>query len=159
MHESVYDWVADQVDQRGLSDAYVLEVGSYNVNGSVRELFTGSYLGTDLREGPGVDLVVNAERLPGTISQGIFDVVVCTETLEHVLRPWRVVENMAYALRKGGTLLVTTRGIGFPVHEYPEDHYRFSLGAVERLCTSAGLSVLESADDPQCPGAFVAAVR
>jgi hypothetical protein len=42
-----------------IEGARVLEMGSYNVNGSVRDMFAlaGRYVGVDLVEGPGVDLV------------------------------------------------------------------------------------------------------
>ena len=47
-----------------LEDASVLEIGSYDVNGTVRKLFAaaGHYVGVDLVEGPGVDVVGSATR-------------------------------------------------------------------------------------------------
>ena len=44
-------------------NASVLEVGSLNINGSVREFFTGGdYLGLDVGAGPDVDLVCEGQR-------------------------------------------------------------------------------------------------
>src|SRR5690606_27806966 len=54
MHESVLAWVAGQVHARGLAALDVIELGSYDVNGSVRPLFVGDYTGIDMRPGPGV---------------------------------------------------------------------------------------------------------
>lgn len=48
-------WVAEQVGLHQLGCRSTLEVGSLNVNGTVRDLFTGVYLGVDMRDGPGVD--------------------------------------------------------------------------------------------------------
>ena len=46
------------------SDVKILEIGSYDVNGSVRKYFLDSnYLGTDLIEGPSVDLVADGHLL------------------------------------------------------------------------------------------------
>jgi hypothetical protein len=43
MHPSVMAWVEQKIRQYGLASATlnVLEVGSQNINGSVRELFNG----------------------------------------------------------------------------------------------------------------------
>ena len=46
------EWGKRIIAARKLANKTVLEVGSVNVNGSLRELFTGPYLGVDLRPGP-----------------------------------------------------------------------------------------------------------
>jgi hypothetical protein len=48
-----------------ISGAKVLEIGSYDVNGSLRSLFAkaGEYTGVDLKEGPGVDLVAFGHQI------------------------------------------------------------------------------------------------
>lgn len=96
----------------------VLEVGSLDVNGSIRpyvESFNPArYVGVDMRLGPRVDEVVDASSLVQRFGAASFDVVLTTEMLEHV-RDWpTVVSNLKRVLRPGGVLLVTTRSIGFP---------------------------------------------
>ena len=60
----------------------VLDVGSMNVNGSLRPLFPDSiYVGLDLEEGQGVNLLMKDGRTP-TKSHS-FDVVVSSSALEH----------------------------------------------------------------------------
>ncbi len=60
----------------------VLEVGSLNINGSVREFFTNcDYLGVDIGEGKDVDLVCKGHELP--FPNLSFDVVISCECLEH----------------------------------------------------------------------------
>ncbi|MDB0050250.1 hypothetical protein N9F31_02215, partial [Pseudomonadales bacterium] len=45
-------------------DLAVLEIGSYDVNGSIRSLFNAqNYVGVDLVEGPGVDVVAGGQSL------------------------------------------------------------------------------------------------
>lgn len=160
MHESVRAFVAEQVAEKHLADLSVLEVGSYNVNGTVRDLFTGRYAGVDMRDGPGVDTVARSDALPFPASE--FDVVVSTEMLEHDQRPWLSVAEMARVLRPGGHLLLTCRGYDgrgcFPVHDYPDDHWRFTVSSVRLLLTDAGL-VADVIEDPQAPGVFAAATK
>ncbi len=52
----------------------VLEIGSLNINGSIRQFFQQcNYIGVDIGEGRDVDLVARGEEL--TYSDGMFDVV------------------------------------------------------------------------------------
>jgi SAM-dependent methyltransferase len=112
VHVQAYDFVArhataDPVD--------VLEIGSCDVNGSVRPLFPAAtrYHGLDIVAGPGVDEVADAADWH---APGAFDVVVSTEVLEHAPR-WRdVVRNAWEALRPGGVLVLTCATEPRPAH-------------------------------------------
>lgn len=60
----------------------VLEVGSLNINGTVRDFFDArEYVGVDLLEGPGVDRVCAGQDLDD--ADGSWDVVVSAECFEH----------------------------------------------------------------------------
>lgn len=154
MHASVLDWVRLKAAEHDLSPRSTLEVGSFNVNGSPRQFFAGPYIGVDMRSGPGVDEVAFAADLP--YPDATFDVVVCTEMLEHDPTPWRSVPEMARVLRLGGWLLLTARGIGFPEHDYPGDFWRFTPSAFGVLFELADLTAVEVVPDPdpQSPGVF-----
>lgn len=154
MHGSVMTYVGQQVQALGVAEHPTLEVGSYDVNGSVRQFFTGPFVGVDMRPGPGVDHVAVASKLP--FDDGEFGVVISTEMLEHDTRPWKSVAEMARVLRPGGILILTARGYDhrgcFPVHDYPGDYWRFSIGAFRELLDDAGLLPLDVIDDPEAPG-------
>jgi ubiquinone/menaquinone biosynthesis C-methylase UbiE len=85
----------------------VLEVGSKYINGSVRPLIKRfaspkEYIGVDIEPGKFVDVVLPAERLVEHFGPESFDVVISTETLEHV-QDWRlVINNMKKVLKRGG---------------------------------------------------------
>jgi hypothetical protein len=60
----------------------VLEVGSLNINGTVRDFFDAKeYIGVDLVKGPGVDRVCAGQNLDYV--DNWFDVVVSAECFEH----------------------------------------------------------------------------
>jgi len=60
----------------------VLEIGSLDINGSVRQFFTGcDYTGVDLGDGPGVDIVCKGHEVP--FADRSFDTVISCECLEH----------------------------------------------------------------------------
>jgi SAM-dependent methyltransferase len=157
VHVSVISWVAAQVIQWDLSRKSTLEVGSLNVNGSVRSLFAGAYCGVDRQEGPGVDVVMDAEAL--TMPDDTFEVVVSTEMLEHCLHPWKAMAEMVRVLQPGGTILVTARGFdergAFPFHEYPHDCNRFSPQGALAMAEEAGMLVKGLVADWESPGYFI----
>lgn len=119
------DFAAAQLSEDMIKGKTVLEVGSRDVNGSLRELVErygpASYTGIDIEDGPGVDVVLDANDVLERFGPESFDAVISTELLEHA-RDWRAaVQNMKGVLKPGGTLLVTTRSKGFHVHGYPWD--------------------------------------
>jgi len=130
MRQEVFDWVQGIVAEYAPAGP-VLEVGSYDVNGTVRPLLPKQgYVGVDLQVGPGVDVIVDA----CTMDLTGFNTVVCTEALEHIRKPWLAVERMYAALNAGG-LVIITWCFQFPIHNYPSDYFR---------CTPDGLfSLLE----------------
>jgi SAM-dependent methyltransferase len=111
-----------------------------------------------MREGPGVDQVRNAHDLPPHWTGG-FDLVLCCEMLEHDDKFWQSLREIRRVLRVGGTMLLTTRGNGFPEHEFPMDLWRFMPQSGELLCEMAGCKPTEVQLDPEQPGIFVAGVR
>lgn len=162
MHRSVLDFVRRALNSNDIADKAVMEVGSANVNGSVRpfieSLDPAVYLGVDAAPGPGVDVVANCEQLTEQLNTGCWDVVISTEMLEHV-RDWRAcVRELALATRPGGLLLITTRSPGFEYHAYPEDHWRYTIADMKAICEALDLDpIYLQADDPGTPGVFLMA--
>jgi hypothetical protein len=67
---------------RSFADCRVLEVGSLNINGTVRDFFTGcDYTGVDVASGPGVDVVALGQDVD--YPDRSFDTVVSAECMEH----------------------------------------------------------------------------
>lgn len=139
----------------------VLEVGAQDVNGSARSLVErhgpAEYVGVDIAEGPGVDELCDVGDLVERFGAGRFDLILCTEVLEHV-RDWRrALSNLKHVLATGGTLLVTTRSIGFHYHGYPFDFWRFEAEDIKVMTADMSLETLES--DASSPGVFFAATK
>jgi hypothetical protein len=160
------DFVRHEAAALGLNHKKVLEVGSLNVNGSARQFFDGPYLGVDMQAGPGVDQVLNAHDLDHTMLLGApFDLIVCTEMLEHDSAPWLTLSAMRHHVWPGAYLLLTCRGYDniygmtrcFEVHEYPQDMWRFSVPGVTALLKHTGWDPVNVRNDPSDPGVFAVA--
>jgi SAM-dependent methyltransferase len=139
----------------------VIEVGSYDVNGSVRPdveaLHPRLYLGVDISPGPRVDELCSVYELEQRYGRDSFDVVISTEMVEHV-RDWRAaVNNLKHILRPEGTLVVTTRSLGFPLHGWPKDYWRYETADFAVIFDDFEDVVVES--DPEMPGVFVKATK
>lgn len=165
MHPSVMAWVNSTLSLADIKDRTVLEVGSYNVNGTVRPIVEArdpaSYLGVDQTPGPNVDKVVLATDLVDIFGAESFDVVISTEMLEHA-EDWRAcLWAMAEVLVPGGLLVLTTRSPGFPFHPFPVDCWRFTLPVMSAALTAVGLGSHKLYPDPgpKAPGVFVRAYR
>lgn len=88
-------------------------------------------LGVDVKKTPVVDVVADAHDLR-VFPDEEFDGILCTEVLEHLHTPSVAIGEMHRVLKKGGTLLLTTRFI-FPLHDVPGDYYRFTRYGLEYL--------------------------
>lgn len=157
MHQNIIDWVQIKANQYQLSNLDTLEIGSRNINGTVRGVFKGKYVGIDFVEGPDVDIIMNAHDLQ--FPDASFDVVVCTEMLEHDSAFWITLSEVARVLKVGGHFLMTTRGNGFDEHGWPEDYWRFMRQSGPLIAALAKCRVVSSEEDPFKPGLFVHGIR
>jgi len=67
----------------------IIEIGSNDVNGSLRPIIEAwgkpdEYVGVDIIDGPGVDLICPAEKIIEKFGKESFDIVISTEMIEHV---------------------------------------------------------------------------
>ncbi len=172
MHPSVMTWVASIADRDGLRERKnILEIGSYNVNGSVRDLFPKHlhYTGIDVVPGPGVDMVTpDMGSFPDGWTNS-FDLIVSTEALEHDGRFWRTlseVRRVATLTPVPARIVLTMRGMkiqapnngqGMPYHgsAHFKDVYRFLPDSIPFLAELCGMKVIEWHEDPQIPGLFI----
>jgi SAM-dependent methyltransferase len=159
-NKSCIEFVQTTLTDDEVAGRRVLEVGSYDVNGSPRELVEllrpASYLGIDIAAGPGVDRICPAERIVEEFGPASFDVIISTEMIEHV-RDWQLtLSTMKRALTPDGLLIVTTRSFGFPQHDYPSDFWRYELSDMRVIFGDCTIERLEQ-DGTGDPGVFVAA--
>ena len=130
-------FVTDQLKDIPLAGKKILEVGSHNVNGSVsvplKARKPNVYIGVDMAPGPGVDMICNVYDIVNFFGPDSFDIVISTEMMEHV-KDWRLaINNMKMVCKPGGHILITTRSKGFPLHGYPEDHWRFEIEDMKKI--------------------------
>ncbi|MCC7005173.1 MAG: methyltransferase domain-containing protein [Ottowia sp.] len=93
----------------------VLEVGSWNKNGTIKKYFSGGeYLGVDIAAGNGVDLICPGQRVE--YPSDYFDTVISCECFEHNPYWLETFINMIRMLRPGGLCLISCASIGRGEH-------------------------------------------
>ncbi|WP_344302266.1 hypothetical protein [Nocardioides bigeumensis] len=99
-----------------IKDAKVLEIGSYDVNGSVRRTFAAAseHVGVDLVEGPGVDRIGFGHEVVD--ATGTYDITLSTECFEHDPHWRETFANMVRLTRPGGLVTFTCASRGRPEH-------------------------------------------
>lgn len=121
MHPEARDGLARQLTASGLTlntPWRVLDLGGRDINGGIRDLIpNATWTGCDIQPGPGVDLIHDATQ-PWPEHHGRYDIVVCTEVLEHVQQWPALLQTAAQALEPGApeALFVTCASTGRPQH-------------------------------------------
>ena len=93
----------------------ILEIGSLDINGSIRRYFEKcEYLGVDLGQGKGVDIVSKGEDL--TFPDETFDVAVSCECFEHNEKWKETFLNMVRMTKAGGLVFFSCATTGRREH-------------------------------------------
>lgn len=98
------------------------------------------YIGFDIeRRVPDVALLGDVQNM-SAVSDASADVVLCSEVLEHVLRPQAALAEFHRILRPGGTLILSTPFLA-RLHEEPHDYFRYTRHGLRGLLRQTGFTV------------------
>ena len=127
----------------------LLEIGSRARSGNTyREMFAGGveYVGTDITEGPNVDVIADAHHLTRSFSRR-FDYVLSISVFEHLIMPWKAALEMNAVMNHGALAYIQSHH-GWPLHEEPWDFWRFSANSWNGLFNKhTGYEVVDSGYD------------
>ncbi|TML69641.1 MAG: class I SAM-dependent methyltransferase [Actinobacteria bacterium] len=114
------------------------------------------YVGVDVSN-PEAELEGTVEEIP--VPDGTFDLVLCTQTLEHANDPARAVHELRRVVAPGGRVLASTHGVQV-YHPNPDDLWRWTHAGLERLFRENGawsdVLVAPSSGTTACLGMLVA---
>ena len=135
MRQEVKDYVSKIIKEHPIPEP-ICEIGSLQVPGQegfadLRPLFSNKkYIGCDYQLGTGVDRQENTHYL--TLRDNSIGTVLILDTLEHVANVYRAIDEIYRVLRPGG-LVILSSVMNFPIHNYPQDYWRFTPQAFELL--------------------------
>lgn len=147
------------VAQKTPRGALVLDVGAGE--GRYKSLFDhckykshdfGKYKGSESDPWRYMDLDYISDITDISAPSESFDLILCTEVLEHVPEPIRAIQEMARLLKKGGKLLITAP-LGSGLHQSPYHFYGgYTPHFYEKFLPLNGLEI----EDMQAGGGFFA---
>ena len=124
----------------------ILDLGSQDVNGSYRTLFSKPkwrYVGADMAPGKNVDVVLRNPYRWKEIASGAADVVISGQAFEHIRYFWITMLEITRVLKPGGICCILAPSSG-PEHRYPVDCWRFYPDGMTAMADFARLEVLEA---------------
>lgn len=126
---------------RAVASGKLLDVGSGTMpfRSSVIDL-VDEYRSLDIeRRVPDVDFIADVRDME-PVPSDTFDVLLCSQVLEHVTQPDKAIAEMKRVLRPGGRLVLTVPFLS-RLHEEPVDYFRFTEYGVASLLEGAGFQV------------------
>jgi SAM-dependent methyltransferase len=110
----------------------VVDIGSLDVNGSVKPIFSKNplitYIGIDYEAGAGVDVMMtDPYKVP--LADNSVDVIVTSSCFEHVELFWVLYLELMRVLKPTGLLYINAPSNGGAYHRHPVDCWRFNTDA------------------------------
>ena len=130
-------WLEAQADElRPRAPLRVLDVGCgakpyYPVFAAI----ASEYVGVDMVPSEWSDLIGPVEALP--VEDASFDLVLCTQVLEHADDPAQAVRELRRVVAPGGRVLASTHGVQW-YHPSPNDHWRWTHTGLRLLFERSG---------------------
>lgn len=135
---------ASKVDSNQSNRVKVLDLGSQDICGSYRTLFSDSkyeYLGVDIEQGPNVDLVLDTPYDWSCLATDSYDIIISGQALEHIEFFWITVSEMTRVLKKDGLICIIVPHV-WPEHRFPVDCYRFNTDGMIAMARYVNLEIL-----------------
>jgi SAM-dependent methyltransferase len=137
------DFIFERLGQYVISNTMFLDVGCGDQPWrQYVDRLGGQYVGTDMRRNGGATALVigKAECLPFLNSS--FDVILCSEVLEHVIDARDVFGELSRVTRSGGKIIITTP-FHYPLHGEPLDFCRMTEYQLRQFASENGLVTKE----------------
>jgi SAM-dependent methyltransferase len=138
MHDTAYkngEKFFDKYCKDGIENKTILDVGSYDVCGTLKPIFKeGKYTGLDIEAGPNVDVVITPHEFP--FERDSFDIIVSSSCFEHNPMFWLTFSEMCRVAKSGGYIYICAPSAG-AYHGHPGDCWRFYADSWKALETWA----------------------
>ncbi|MGA2912008.1 MAG: methyltransferase domain-containing protein [Methanoregula sp.] len=123
----------------------ILDIGSLDVNGSYKGLFTNpgwKYCGIDSSPGKNVDIVLSDPYSWKNIPSNYADVIISGQSFEHIEYIWLTMKEISRVLKPQGLACIIAPSSG-PEHKYPMDCWRIYPDGFKALAKYSDLEIVE----------------
>ena len=162
LRQNIASFLSDASAQYATADSLILDVAPQDNGGAASFFPAGARLETlDISPDAGCTYVADLCRTNSNIPNDRFDIVVCTEVLEHTVQPFDAVRELHRILKPEGVLLLSTP-YNFRIHGPLPDCWRFTEHGLRVLLDRfeiLALTPLESPNRPLMPIQYTVAAR
>lgn len=103
--------------------------------------YVKSYISSDFsKTHKDLDVVCDIEKMSFKNSE--FDVVFCSQVLEHVPHPHQALKEINRVLKKNGVAIITVPLLGY-IHNAPHDYFRYTKYGLQVLAQENGFDVIK----------------
>lgn len=147
VRKNITDFVGETKSYMTPQKKSILELGVGNIDenyNALREI-AKEYIRTDVYKSDFAEEIIDIEQMDTTRyiverrSGNRFDLVVCTEVLEHVYGTTAAITNIRNLLNKDGFVIITTPFM-YPLHG-DQDYWRFTHQSMTRMLEDIGFFV------------------
>ena len=133
----------------------ILEIGSGNpsINQSVAHIFHNAklFVQTDVSKSYGHKYL---DITSSVLIEEKFDLILCTNVLEHIFDSKTAIKNLNYLLKEKGHLVVSVPFI-YPLHDEPNDFWRFTEHALKKLFSDFKILTFKKTGIRQFPTQYI----
>jgi SAM-dependent methyltransferase len=132
VHDTAFAIGRKFLELYGRPPGLVVEIGSQDVNGSLKDALPAgfAYVGLDLAPGKNVDLVARGRQTP--LADACADLVLSSSAMEHDPLFWLTFLELCRITRPGGHIYLNAPSNGH-IHRHPLDCWRFYPDAAQAL--------------------------
>jgi SAM-dependent methyltransferase len=154
MNQTSINMMEEVVEKYDLKEANVVDVGSYDINGTYKALFTGKYIGADNSPGPNVDVLMDSDEWKNMEN---VDAVISGQTIEHVTDVEAWMKELYRILKPGGILCIIAPTEG-PPHYYPIWVRNYPEVLLREVIVAGGFEIISSVVNDELPWKLVCCV-
>lgn len=136
---------------------FLTEVSTKYVSGSMLDLgcglkpyekifspYVSQYVGVDLSDSPhgNLNIDISGSAYDTTLESSSYNVVLCTEVLEHLEEPVFAVREINRILKYEGIVIMTIPFF-WHIHEEPRDFFRYSEYGLRHIFEQTGFEIIE----------------
>ncbi len=132
IRENVKKFLKESAEQYDATTIRVLDIAP-QIHEGAKAYFKKALVETlDVDESSGATYIADITKYNEFLSSEYFDVIVCTEVLEHTLNPFKAIEEIYRLLKPSGVLLLSVP-LNFRIHGPLPDCWRFTKFGLEVL--------------------------
>lgn len=153
VYQRIRNNVSEFLDQNAKlfdsSSMKILDIAPQDHAGARKSFHCSQVLTADIDETSGADYIIDiCNTNEDIIAAEMFDIVVCTEVLEHTLNPFLAINEIYRILKNQGLLLMTTP-FNFRIHGPLPDCWRFTEYGIRALLKDFEILQVQPLEDEE----------